>query len=444
MKSKEKYAIVDITTIGLIVLYSLYCLEPFFIWETFENGFFRYFLGVIPYKTLFGVLIVAIYIVKYMKIRMSKLEFGLVVLILFTGVFTICISGGVSINRILSFTWLPYLVVAVFIMLPPKIQKRSYEIFVLFFAITLILPIIYYILTKSGIHIPYTILESQDKIKVIRGKFYKLYPLCPQISGVINSKKIELRMSGIYDESGRLGTIAALILASERYNIRKNWKNIVIFIGGFLSFSLAFYLIGVIYFLGLSIRQKSYKTFFIIIGVLASYFLFIIINFSSPEMQGFQERFLISSDGLEGDNRTSREYDEVMNNFYRSDLYSLLFGKGNGAIEAFSKKNVDGSSYKGLIYDYGFIGFDLLIAWLCLYAFYSSKRKNADVGQILLLLIVYLANIYQRPTIFYMGYLIIMFGGMNIASDGLQNNRAYKQIIGRHFNEKNSHTFSNI
>lgn len=438
----------DKITIGFIVLYSYYCLEPFFIWKTFANGFFRSFAGMVPYKTIFGILIVGIFVVKYMRTRMPILKFGLVILALIVAVCTVCLAGGISISRALSFIWFPYLVVNAFIMLPKRIQRCSYEIFVLIFAITLILPIIYYVLTKVGIHIPYGRLESAEEIKVIRGKFYKLYPLCPQLTAISNPKNQEFRMSGIYDEAGRLGTIAALILASEHYNIRKNWKNKIIFIGGLFSFSLAFYLIGVIYFLGVSVSQKNYKKVIVFAGLIIAYLIFINIDFSNPQIERFQERFLISSDGLSGDNRTSQQFNQLMTSFYRSDAYSLLFGKGDGAIEAItSRMNIDGSSYKCLIYDYGIVGFGLSVVWLCFFAYYSAKKPHADVGQIVALLIVYFANLYQRPTIFFMGYLIIMFGGMIIASDDsgdIQNDNSLAGIIGRLFNGKSSNTISNI
>ena len=168
-------------------------------------------------------------------------------------------AGGSERTQILSLAWLPYFVVASYILLPEKIQRKSYNVFVTIFAVTLILPILWYILTHLGFRIPYSILESYEEIKVIRGKFYKLYPLATQITSRWDPLYQELHLCGIYDEAGRVGTLAGLVLVSEKYRLKGNWKNIIILIAGILSFSLAFYAIAVVYYLVSCFDKKKYK-----------------------------------------------------------------------------------------------------------------------------------------------------------------------------------------
>ena len=445
---KEKYSIIDKLMIALIVLFSFYCLEPFFIWNTFAGGAFRYLFGLIPFRTVFGFGIVTLWLCFYAKKGIKKNNLFICGSIIFIAIFTVCLAGGSERTQILSFAWLPYFVVSTYLLLPEKLKVQSYRVFVTVFAVTLLFPILWYVLSHLGISIPYSVLESQEEIKVMRGKFYKLYPLATQITSRWDPLYQELHLCGIYDEAGRVGTLAGLILASEKYKIKGNWKNIVIVIAGVLSFSLAFYAIAVVYYLVSCFDKKKYKNIAIVLGIVIVYFIFMNINFSDPNITIWQQRFQITSEGLAGNNRTNADFDALMDDFYRSDMYSVLFGKGDGVIgEIQAQRNIDGSSYKSMIYNFGFVGFGLSILWLIMYALKMCKVKGANKPQIIAVLIVYLANMYQRPSVFYMGYMLIFFGGVIIAS---QEKMEAKQVKvsrkkrGRLFRVRRSSAFGNI
>lgn len=143
------------------------------------------------------------------------------------------------------------------------------------------------------------------------------------------------------------------------------------------------------------------------------YIGFINIDFSDPTLSTLQNRIIITESGLVGDNRTNDAFDALMDDFNRSDLYTRLFGAGDGAIgEIQASRNIDGSSYKCMIYNFGYVGYGLSIIWLVMYGIIQMKQKRSDRVQMFSLLVLYLANMYQRPSVFYMGYLLIMFGGM--------------------------------
>lgn len=419
---KDRYTIVDKLAIIFIVLFSFYCLEPFFIWETFANGVFRNAFGIIPFRTIFGFGIVVLWICFYKK-TVTKAKLWLCTSVLLVAFFTVCLAGGVE-SEVLSLAWLSYFVVIVYLLFPEKIQTQSYRIFVFIFAITLILPIIWYVLTHLGINIPYTRLESFEKIKVIRGKYYKLYPLAIQITSQWNPLYQEMHLCGIYDEAGRVGTVAGLILVSEKFKLKGNWKNIVIFTGALLSFSLAFYIIAIIYFVISCFQKRKFKNIVIVFCVFAAYFIFINMEFTDPNITIFQKRFEITSEGLSGDNRTNDQFNALMDDFYESGLYNVLFGKGSGAIgEIQADRNIDGSSYKCMIYNFGIIGFGISLVWLCYYSYYMAQKRGANKAQIFAILAVYIANMYQRPSVFYMGYMLIFFGGITIASEEKLENK---------------------
>lgn len=410
---KEKYSIIDKVMIALIVLYSFYYLEPYFVWETYLGGIFREFLGVIPYRTLFGTGAVFLGLVCYSKNRVSKNKGILCVMVLLISVFTLCLAGGIENNSMFSFAWLPYFVVIAYILSPEKIQKKSYHVFSYIFAISLIFPIIWYILTHLGVSIPYSIILPREAIKVTRGWIYKGYPFAVQMrSKWADSQINDYRLCGIFDEAGRVGTLAGLILTNEKYRLKGNWKNIIIFIGGVLSFSLAFYAFTIIYYVMSCSEKGKYRNIVIVFFIIVAYFVFMNIDFTNPNISFFQSRLAISSNGIAGNNRTNSNFDALMDEFYSSNVYDVLFGRGVGAIGHIQEaNNIDGSSYKCMIYNFGFVGFGLSIAWIFMFAFCYMK-KNSNKLQIISVLVMYLANMYQRPSIFYMGYMLIFFGGI--------------------------------
>ena len=415
---REKYTVIDKLAIALIVLFSFYYLDPFFTWTTFAGGRFRNLLGVVPFRTLFGLGVIIVWICFYAKRGIRKTDMKMSILALFVALFTVVFAGGINNNKTFSLAWMSYFVVGVYLLYPKKIQRRAYSMFVSIFAVTLILPILWYVLTHLGIHIPYSVLESAEEIKVIRGKFYKLYPLAVQISSRLDPAFQELHLCGIYDEAGRVGTVAGLILVSEKFKLRGNWKNVVILLGGILAFSLAFYAITVIYFIISCFEKRNYKKFGIVLCGVLAYFLFMNVQFNDPNITKFQERFEFTSEGLSGNNRTNDEFDGLMDEFYRSSIYDVLFGKGPEAITKIqNKRNIDGSSYKGLIFNYGIVGFGMSILWIALYCLSKVRKKGADKMHIFAIFAVYVANMYQRPTMFMMGYLLIMFGGILSAAE---------------------------
>ena len=113
--------------------------------------------------------------------------------------------------------------------------------------------------------------------------------------------------------------------------------------------------------------------------------------------------------GLVGDNRTNERFDAIYSSIY-DDPTALFIGYGMGEIGAIQRNLLlDGSSYKCLIYDYGYIGFGLFIIWI-FYAVNIFKGQKNNLN-IFILLFMYIINIYQRPTMFYPAYLIILIGG---------------------------------
>ena len=402
----------------LAVLYAFYSLEPYFIWKTYSNGVFGYFLGSVPYRNIFGILFIICFVITSKGIIKSDKTNGFLSIGVFIcSILLVALAGGIENTHTFSLTWIPYFVVMCYIFLPSDQKIKAYNIYLFIFSITLILPIIYYLLLRLGINIPYSTLEPQEAIKVIRGFHYKNYFLAVQRTHSYDLLA-ELKMCGIYDESGRLGTLAALFLVSERLKIKEKWQNIICLIAGILSFSLAFYIIIIIYYCGMCIFNRKIKNVMIIATVIIAYFAFLNVQFKYSTIQNLQSRISITETGLSGDNRTNNQFDLLMDDFSEnSNIYTLMFGRGDGAIaEVQSDNNIDGSSYKCFIYNYGYLGFSSIIIWLVLFGVFKTKQMKSKEAkaQTWSIILAYILNIYQRPTSFYLGYMLILIGAIEI------------------------------
>lgn len=419
MKLKvRKPNLIDEILVILAVLYAFYSLEPYFTWKTYNGGVFGYFLRSIPYRSVFGILFVLFFLIKTKgKIKADRSNTFLAVGVLICAILLVGFSGGIENTHVFSLTWIPYFVVICYLLLSNDQKIKAYNIYFLLFSITLVLPIIYYMLLRMGINIPYSILEPQEAIKVIRGFYYKNYFLAVQRTHNYDLFA-EFKMCGIYDESGRLGTLAALFLVSERLKIKDKWQNILCLIAGILSFSLAFYIIIIIYYCGMCIFNRKFKNIILIATIMMIYFMFLNVQFDDGVIKNFQSRISITETGLAGDNRTNEQFDSLMNDFNEnSDIYTLVFGRGDGAIaEVQSSNNIDGSSYKCFIYNYGYLGFSSIIVWLILFAVLKIKqlKSKESKAQAWSIVLAYILNIYQRPTSFYLGYMLILIGAIEI------------------------------
>lgn len=401
----------------IAVLYAVYSLEPYFTWRTYKNGVYGYLLESVPFKTIFGILFIVFFLARSKgRIRCDKYTKYLAVGVFICAIFCVAMSGGAENTHLLSMAWIPYLVVIFYLFLPDEMKIKAYNVYFLFFVITLIIPMLCYVMHLVGHDLPYSILQPQEEMKVIRGFYYKNY--FGAVQRVHNYDLLsEMKICGIYDESGRLGTLAALFLIGEKLNF-KNWKSIICLIAGIMSFSLAFYLIIFIYYAILCVCNRKFKNIIVILLAIVVYWEFISIPLEDGVLKNLQSRITITESGLNGDNRTNEQFDDLIKEFNEnSSLYTLAFGRGDGAIvQVQISNNIDGSSYKCFIYNYGYVGFASLILWLILYGLFKTKslRIATHKAQVWAIVIVYIINIYQRPTSFYLGYLMIIIGAIEI------------------------------
>lgn len=423
MKNLNISNIINLILIYIYALYFFLLNKPYFVWNTYENGFFASIGGVSTTSLVGAFLIIVSLIYIYINnIIITKSQYTVVVMTTVLPLFTVVIAGGIK--HFFSGEWLIYFIAILFLLLPINFKYRIYNLCLFIFAVTLVPSIFYYIVTKIGFSIPYEVLESYEPIKTMNHTYYKLYPFASQITNDYASVFLESRLSGIYDEAGRVGTLAGLFLISENYQLRKSWKNFIIFISGVLSFSLAFWALSFLEYIFSMIKKEKYKIVIYIIMLLNIYFIFINIDFNGVEiLEKLQSRLTFTNGWLAGDNRTNEEFDALFMSLFSQNWTNILFGNGHGALGMLQANNIDGSSYKQLIYDYGFFGFFyfVILITVCVAPFFKRGNYKNNL-QVTVILLAYLANIYQRPSIISLVDLVILYGGL------INNSIKYKII----------------
>lgn len=405
----------DWFTAILIFLFTIYCfysygLLPFFAWKTVFGGRLGY-IGDTPYRSAFGLLLVLISFLLFLKKKKLNKKMLLLALWCFISTSVNILTGGIS--HVFSFEWLLYLTFICFVLVSAETKKRAYRLFYNIFVYTLLAPIIIYILVHIGLDVPYIEAEAYESIKSYYGISYRIYPFASQWTQTYNPAYYALRMCGIYNEPGVVGTFSALFLCMEEYKIKGNWKNAVLLIGGIFSFSLGFYALTAIFFVcRLVSLKKNYIVLFL--AMVIGYCVFINVPFSDNNLKRIQNRLTITSEGLGGDNRSNDRYERVYKEFKSEGFKVVLFGKGQSAMEeVLEDHNIDGCSYKNLIYNYGILGFINQIIWIIVFGLMMCMHRNRSSKiYVFTCIMVFLANLYQRPSMFALQYLLIFVGGL--------------------------------
>lgn len=406
----------------LVALYAFLRLSPYFTWTTFMGGRFS------SLDRYVFILLLCFYIVymsfykglKHFTISLKDGAFGGIAVLIGFVLMGIC---GLQFKGLLSTEWIIYIYLCLYLFLPENMKVSAYKYYLTIFVITLIPSLLFYMMDicKIGTMIPYTFLESVESIKSTRGLAYIHRPFSVQLcqTAYVNNILFKMRFCGIYDEAGKVGTIIALFLVSQGFKLKGNWKNIVLIIAGICSFSLAFYMLVIVYFILYNLSQMKFKNVLILMILPIVYILFMNMSFENEILEQLQSRFLITSTGLSGDNRTNQKFDRIFENYLHSDIFTLMFGFGMGVIQEIQREGlIDGSSYKCYIYNYGIVGFGLTIIWILMYAWNKFKIRLSKIFseqkkmQIIILAIVYIINMYQRPSTFHPSFMLILLGGM--------------------------------
>jgi len=347
---------------------------------------FCLFLLIPPYFTWHvgfrSILIFACFIVLLRHVEFK--DYSYLILFLLVVVMYLYISFRMSANPIQFFA---YTSIVVLFFVSNDFMLKTYNAFVKIFAITIIPSILFFILIfYLKVDLSYSIIPPYNELKSYD---YRVYPFLVHANTV--GSVLFPRFFSYYDEPGVVGTIAAIILLSSRFNLKKK-TNIPVFIAGIISFSLAFWFTFLTYILVFS-KLKT-KIIILVIAITSVGFL------SQSELfnRYVLERLRVEDGTLAGDTRATRT-----NPFYKefiqtSDVY---FGIGYD-------KSIDitagDSSYKVTIIRYGVIPFFIFLFIVSFFAFLKLGFSTEFFVYLFLLFLI----MYQRPYITVFFYMFLM------------------------------------
>lgn len=195
------------------------------------------------------------------------------------------------------------------------------------------------------------------------------------------------RFYSVFDEPGVLGTLSAFIIFGNRYNF-KQWQNIVIFIGGIFTYSMAFYvlfLLGYFYYNTYSLKHFVKSFFFLICTIPIVFFLLKDdLAFSLSVVERFKDFGLNRIE-----NRTGEEINRHLSEMFYSP--TIFWGEGTSFLQR--NRSEVGASYKLFIIEYGVMG----LLGLFLMYFSLLWQKNRDT---LFFLFLFSLSFLQRPYAF--------------------------------------------
>lgn len=353
---------------------------------TLSTPTFRGMLLVITYLCVFGGVLL-FFIENNFKIKLTVIAF---IPVIYWAVTTFNVFGGVKDLGLLSITRLLF-----FCILSTYYQKEIFILYRKYIVAMAGIGILFYFIYIFHLPFPY---ETKPYYSLQYASYYIDYKLC-----LLTTNRASIRLCGLFNEPGFFGTVLALILCTNNINIKKK-ENIVLFIAGLLTFSVAFVLIIGLYYV--IQNRKNYKTIITLTVVLLLYILVLPnITFSNYNVQRFVDRIQLVSGSLVGDNRTEELFDNIFNGWIHGN--NLLFGYGGGYVASITVGNL---SYKTFLVNYGIVGFILIyipLAFTALKKVYKPKYATA-----LHFVICFLVSIYQRPNIFSLVYFTILYGGI--------------------------------
>lgn len=304
------------------------------------------------------------------------------------------------------------------------VKLLAFRIFKAFLLVTSVLGIIAYISYIFSLGIPFKMVPFYDT------DFYTYVDF--KFSYLIVSI-VSVRLCGLFNEPGYLGTILGLVLIANGLNLKK-LENIVFLLAGGMTLSLAFYILVIIGFLYNGFHGK--RTFIVLLlgsTVLALVLPKLVETF--PVVEAIVERFSFEDGRWVGDNRSSNSLDNIYEQMLKSDNWA--FGYGSGYTSYFEDSGLT-SSYKGFFIDYGIVG-ALILYGLLFVAAMALVRSFKELNirkQSYFFIFCFFLNIYQRPYVISIVYLLVLFGGLLYCDSNNYQQSILKKSIQKKINEK--------
>lgn len=274
--------------------------------------------------------------------------------------------------------WIYLLYASMFLVLKRDVQWQICESFVKVLAVILTFAIVefaIYQLTGIGLVLG----------NVVRPETQGYESFVHLIFNMVSEKYAIVRFQSLANEPGLLGTLCGLLLYSTGDNKELRYPFYVFIVSGILTYSLAFYVLAIIYFLSRikGVRSLKFIIPIVIVGAIAIYAV----------RENVTELIVDRVESGDADNRSNWTLDLYFAKAWASG--ELLTGVGAQNLP----DEIEGSNAgaKVWIIQFGFIGF--IIIFFTYIITYIRRKKGKMKWEDYVFLIAFWASFYQRQTI---------------------------------------------
>lgn len=358
---------------------------PYYVWE-------------LPIQLLLLIQIVPVVFFLKKNDFKNSISFHFFILFLLLMIYTSLVQG-------LTLAYMAFVIsIAIFPFGERKFSSGVYKYLKLIYAYVSLGSLVVWALVLLGFSFPSQVIEPLNSLKPYT---YTAYPLLV----IPNILDVDFFMfNGPFDEHGVVGTFSWFFMYIERYNL-KSFQNIIIFIAGLCSFSLAFILGSIAYFIFILFFSKSKKWLFLAILIAP---LFYVVTKDIPVMQdNIYSRFEFDKDTgkISGDSRSTQEFDAYFEKIKGTSIY--YFGADKTVIDRFSGS----AGYRNAILKYGAIFYYLYLFLFISMAWFRTKsvKKTAFFAFMII------AMFYQRPGLNDLNYVFMLSMFMRSLEDSTVN-----------------------
>lgn len=368
----------------LFALGLFFLTMPFFVWHIPQLSYIKLLVSIIVVVMAFN-----------RQKKHTDSDNRLIVLFVFTGLYYIFLS---FFHDILNLNGIITSFIIVLFYCVSFIEDRFLrDVFVRFsnlYTVLIGLSLLCWFLAIAGL------LPSMGTIEHYNPMVHRTYNTYPFV--IIEYFSDEgIRFSGLYDEPGSVGTLSALLLCLQGFNM-KDWKTYILLLSGIFSMSFFFYALVPIYWIFYLISKKKSKGIVPVLLITIAFVLF----YSKTQNNEFMSERLWSrfewdaSEGkFLGDNRITDEADIYFAKIRGTREY--FFGVDD--VTGYWKAAEGSSSYKNVIAMYGLVFFVFYVMFFILLA----KKYCIQTSSLILFLFVFFLNLYQRSNIYSMPFIFL-------------------------------------
>lgn len=407
MKLTKKVSIKSFS-IWIIAVTTFLAIGPYFQWSSFAGGVIVHIYNVL---TLIYTLVL-LYFCWSGKISLASfIACATMIFIYFFLMLCTGVVGGTCLPPAIG-TAVTFFTFSLLLMCPHEIIYKSFDLLKSIYTIIIAITLILFLLVISGVPLPSVRLESPETGRVAySGQYYRNYLGC--LFMFTKYARVD-RFISVFSEPGVVGTLSAFFLSSSEDRIFKDRRNIIILIGGIMSFSVAFVVMMAIFYVVRQIQKGVIRRALPMMLLVILYFAFININFDNPLINEFQQRLQFTTEGLAGDNRIKAYAQLQYNDFLHSDLETVLLGYGNAYTDTSTNLNFwqGSATYKRQVFQFGVIGFGMYVAWTILAPYNVLKKIDAAKNKRLIAYIfIFVLSMYQRPYPTKLFFLYLLIAG---------------------------------